>query len=186
MSKEFKIYTKTGDDGTTGLVGGTRVKKYHIRLEAYGTIDEVNAYLGMVHSLADEAQVKGLVTFIQSKLFSIGALLASDEKGQKATNHLSISEEDIRRLEDAIDLFEENLAPLSSFILPVGNQQVSFCHIARTVCRRAERKIIELSEQEKIPKNIIQFVNRLSDLLFVLARKFTADNNLAETEWVSK
>lgn len=186
MSKDFKIYTKTGDDGTTGLVGETRVKKYHIRLEAYGTVDELNSYLGMIHSFEMEDTVKSLIAFIQNKLFTIGVKLASDEKGEKITSHLSISDEDISRLEKSIDLFEENLSELSNFILPVGNQLVGFCHISRTVCRRAERKIIELSEQEFIAPNIIQFVNRLSDLLFILARKFTSDNNLEETAWVTK
>ncbi len=186
MAKEFKIYTKTGDDGSTGLVGGTRVKKYHIRLEAYGTIDELNSYLGLVHSFDMEQEVKDLIQFIQHKLFTIGSKLASDERGEKVTSHLSIEKEDIQRLEKSIDRFEENLPELSNFILPVGNQLVGFCHVSRTVCRRAERKIVELSEQEPVSVNIKLFVNRLSDLLFIMARKFAFDNNLKETPWGGK
>ncbi len=186
MPKEFKIYTKTGDDGTTGLVGGSRVKKHNIRLEAYGTIDELNAYLGLIHSFKMEGEVKELITFIQEKLFTIGSKLASDEKGEGITGHLNVEDEDIVRLEKSIDLFGDKLPELKNFILPVGNQLVGYCHVARTICRRAERRIIELSEHNLIAPNIIQFINRLSDLLFILARKFTFDNNLKETPWVTK
>lgn len=185
MGKEFKIYTRTGDDGTTGLVGGSRVKKYDIRLEAYGTIDELNSYLGVVRSFEMENTSKELILWIQEKLFTVGAKLASDEKGKQKTYPLVCSAEDIGKLEQAIDLFENNLPELKSFILPGGTQLTGFCHIARTVCRRAERRVIELSEHEDIPVNIIKFINRLSDFLFVLSRKTAFDSGIEETPWIS-
>lgn len=185
MSKKFKIYTKTGDDGTTGLVGGSRVKKYNIRLDAYGTIDELNSYLGLIRSYDMEVSVSELLIWIQSKLFTIGAKLASDEKGKMLTDSLECSVDDIKRLENAIDSYETNLPELKNFVLPGGSQLNGFCHVARTVCRRAERKIVELSENENVHQNIIQFINRLSDFLFVLSRKVAYDNGIEETPWIS-
>jgi cob(I)alamin adenosyltransferase len=182
----LKIYTKTGDDGTTGLFGGSRVKKNDIRLEGYGTLDELNAYLGLIRSFDLEKQVIESLIFIQEKLFIIGAKLASDEKGKQITNNIGCSEKDIQKLEEAIDLYEQNLPELKNFVLPGGDQVASYCHIARTVCRRAERRLIQLSEKNELPQKSIEFINRLSDFLFVLSRKVTYDKHLKETFWISK
>jgi len=183
MEKEFKVYTKTGDDGTTGLVGGTRVKKYDIRLDAYGTVDELNASIGVLRSYELPDNVTNLLTQIQNKLFNIGSRLASDEKGESFTVNLVITEEHIRTLEFAIDKFEETLPKLTHFILPGGDLTVAHCHVARTICRRAERRITELSEHTKVQPEIIKYINRLSDFLFVLARKLAFDKNIDEEVW---
>jgi len=183
MTKEIKIYTKTGDDGTTGLVGGSRVKKYNIRLEAYGTVDELNAVLGMVAALNRDGEIDTLLTEIQNKLFNIGSRLASDEKGDEITAGLAIKETDIERLEQAIDRFEEELPELTKFILPRGDELVAQCHVARTVCRRAERRIIEFAKQEKVQPELIKYINRLSDLLFVLARSSGHRRGIEESHW---
>ncbi len=180
---ESKIYTKTGDDGTTGLVGGTRVKKYDPRLEAYGTVDELNTHLGLLCSYDLEDEIKQLLIEIQNKLFNIGSRLASDEKGDNYTKELSIKEENIIRLEKAIDEFEVGLPPLNNFILPGGGVVASQCHIARTVCRRAERRILEFSEQGPVQPETIKYINRLSDFLFVLARKVSNEQGVEETPW---
>jgi len=183
MTKEFKIYTKTGDDGTTGLVGGTRVKKYALRLEAYGTIDELNSLLGVIRSLAVPAEIVDFLVQIQNKLFNIGSRLASDEKGEEFTSNLAVRNEDIEVLELAIDRYQEGLPELRNFILPGGELSVAQCHVARTVCRRAERRIVEFSEQEKVQPELIKYINRLSDFLFVLARYLGHKNGVAETPW---
>lgn len=183
MGKEIKIYTKTGDDGTTGLVGGSRVKKYNSRLEAYGTVDELNASLGVLRSFQLPESIVALLIEIQNKLFNIGSRLASDEKGDSFTKKLSITEEDIRHLENAIDENEKDLPELTHFILPGGDAMVAQCHVARTVCRRAERRIVEFSEQFPVQSEIIKYINRLSDLLFVLARKIAAERGVDETPW---
>lgn len=183
MGKEIRIYTKTGDDGTTGLVGGSRVKKYDPRLEAYGTVDELNAQLGMLRSYDLSGDVIQLLIEIQNKLFNIGSRLASDEKGDGFTKDLSITEANITQLERGIDEFEKELPGLTQFILPGGDVVVSQCHIARTVCRRAERRIVEFSEQQKVQPEIIKYINRLSDFLFVLARKLGNESGVEETPW---
>ena len=183
MGKENRIYTKTGDDGTTGLVGGSRVKKYDPRLEAYGTVDELNAQLGLLRSYDLPEDVVQLIIEIQNKLFNIGSRLASDEKGDSFTKNLSITEENIVLLEKAIDAYEQKLPELTQFILPGGEIAVAQCHVARTVCRRAERRIIEFSELETVQTEIIKFINRLSDFLFVLARKLSASRGVEEFPW---
>lgn len=182
MSK-IKIYTKTGDDGTTGLVGGSRVKKYDLRLESYGTVDELNSWIGMLRSFDLPVDITDYLVEIQNKLFNIGSRLASDEKGDAFTANLSITEENIRFLETAIDEMEKGLPELNAFILPGGDLLVSHCHVARTVCRRAERRITEFSEQQKVQPEIVKYINRLSDFLFVLARKSAALRNVDETPW---
>jgi len=186
MAKKNKIYTKTGDDGTTGLFGGSRVKKSDSRLEAYGTIDELNAQIGFIRSFKFKEPVPGLLVFIQEKLFTICAKLASDVKGKQHTDTLGCREADIKTLENAIDQFEQGLPEITRFILPGGGQASASCHVARTICRRAERRVIQLSDNTKVPENIIKFLNRLSDFLFVLARKAASDNNQKETYWISK
>jgi len=178
-----KIYTKTGDDGTTGLVGGSRVKKFDARLEAYGTIDELNAAIGLLRSYPLSAEITELFIQIQNKLFNIGSRLASDEKGAAYTASLVITKENIKILEDAIDKFEENLPALSYFILPGGDLQSAQCHVVRTICRRAERRILEFAETNEVEPEIIQFVNRLSDFMFVLARKLAVENKNKEVAW---
>lgn len=183
MEKEYKVYTKTGDDGTTGLVGGTRVKKYDARLEAYGTIDELNAAIGVLRSFDLSEDVLGLLVQIQNKLFNIGSRLASDEKGEAFTVDLKITEEHIKLLETAIDRFEEDLPKLTRFILPGGKHAVAQCHVARTVCRRAERRIVEFAENSPVQIETLKYVNRLSDFLFVLARKLAFDKNIDEVYW---
>lgn len=183
MGKEFKVYTKTGDDGTTGLLGGTRVKKFDVRLEAYGTVDELNASIGVLRSFDLSEDELGLLIQIQNKLFNIGSRLASDEKGDVFTEGLKIREEHIKILENAIDKFEEDLPELSNFVLPGGELSVAHCHVARTICRRAERRILEYAENNTVQAETIKYINRLSDFLFVLARKLTFDNNVDEVLW---
>ncbi|WP_321373440.1 cob(I)yrinic acid a,c-diamide adenosyltransferase [uncultured Draconibacterium sp.] len=183
MSGEFKIYTKTGDDGTTGLVGGSRVKKYDLRLESYGTVDELNASIGVIRSYDNGSDVEELLLKIQNKLFNIGSRLASDEKGKEFTDKLVVKTEDVEMLEKAIDKYHETLPELSNFILPGGELSAAQCHMARTICRRAERRILEFSEQTPVEPELIKFINRLSDYLFVLARKLGHDKGIAETNW---
>jgi len=183
---DLKIYTRTGDDGTSGLVGGTRVRKSDLRLEAYGTVDELNSWLGLIRSMTDNAEVSGLLLNIQNNLFIVGSKLASDEKGKQITGNLALDAGKIEELEKAIDEYESKLNPLRNFILPGGSQLVGYCHIARTVCRRAERRIVGLSEIAAIDDFIVRYVNRLSDYLFVLARKLAKDLKSEEITWSQK
>ncbi len=181
----YKIYTRTGDDGTTGLVGGSRVKKSELRLEAYGTVDELNCWIGLIGASLVDAGIKKLLGEVQHTLFVIGSKLASDARGESITGNLLCTAEDIQRLEKAIDEYEKQLSPLKYFILPGGSVPVSNCHIARTICRRAERRIVQLSETAAIDHKIVQYINRLSDYLFVLARKVAHDSGTAEVPWIS-
>lgn len=183
MAKEFKIYTKTGDDGSTGLVGGSRVKKYDVRLEAYGTVDELNAAIGVIRSFKVLQEISDQLVEIQNKLFNIGSRLASDEKGDEFTKKLSITEKHILFLENAIDEMEEELPELTHFILPGGDLAAAQCHVARTVCRRAERRILEFAEIDNVEPEILKYINRLSDFLFVLARKLAASSGIDEKPW---
>lgn len=183
MGKDFKIYTKTGDDGTTGLVGGTRVKKYDVRLEAYGTVDELNAAIGLIRSYKIPENLAVMLAEIQNKLFNIGSRLASDEKGNAFTEKLSITNKHISFLENAIDQMEEELPELTQFILPGGDLAAAQCHVARTVCRRAERRILEFAGTGKVQPEIIKYINRLSDFLFVLARKLAVSSGIEEKPW---
>ena len=179
----MKIYTKTGDDGTTGLVGGSRVKKYDLRLEAYGTIDELNATIGVLLSSELPENVAETLHKIQNKLFNIGSLLASDEKGEAFTASLAITAQNINDIETAIDDYQSRLPELSQFVLPGGNFAAAQCHVVRTVCRRAERRILQFAEHEKVSAETIIYINRLSDFFFVLARKLTFDSGLLEVTW---
>ncbi len=178
-----KIYTKTGDDGTTGLVGGTRVKKFDARLEAYGTIDELNAAVGVIRSCDIPDTISSVLIEIQNRLFNIGSRLASDEKGDKITEKLSITEAHIAFLEKAIDEIEKDLPKLRQFILPGGDLASAYCHVARTVCRRAERRILAFADSGTIQPEIVKYINRLSDFLFVLARKMAAISGVHEEPW---
>jgi cob(I)alamin adenosyltransferase len=178
-----KIYTKTGDDGTSGLVGGNRVKKSDLRLEAYGTVDELNSWIGLIRSIVNNKNVAELLMDVQNTLFIIGSKLASDEKGKRITDSLVIDYGKIEKLENAIDEYEIHLPEIKNFILPGGSLLSGYCHIARTVCRRAERSIIRMDADSKMDKVIVQYVNRLSDYLFVLARKIANDSGTAELFW---
>jgi len=180
-----KIYTKTGDKGYTGLWGGTRVAKSHKRINAYGTIDELNSYLGLLTSFQANEGRKQFLHEIQRTLFSIGSILAADPE-KKNLDLPPIENKTFEALEEAIDNMEKDLVPLKYFILPGGNKEVSFCHIARTVCRRAERNIVKLIQaNEVVPDIVIIYLNRLSDYLFVLARKMGKETGAEEIKWIS-
>lgn len=179
----MKIYTRTGDDGTTGLIGGTRIKKNHIRLEAYGTVDEINSYIGVVRSQYKELHADSVLEVIQNKLFVIGAHLATEESDEMIKKQLPVEVADILLLEDEMDRMISVLPPLNNFILPGGSQASSFCHVARTVCRRAERRIVELGEKSNVDSNLVKYINRLSDYLFVLSRKISMDLKSPEILW---
>jgi cob(I)alamin adenosyltransferase len=178
----MKIYTKTGDKGQTSLIGGTRVPKHHIRIEAYGTVDELNSHLGLIRDQHIDQHSKEILIEIQDRLFTIGSSLASDpEKSRMKIPDLK--EEDITLLELQMDKMNETLPEMRSFVLPGGHSTVSYCHISRCVCRRAERLVIHLSEQDYVNDLVIKYLNRLSDYLFVLSRKFTFDLNAEEIPW---
>ncbi len=181
----MKIYTKTGDQGTTSLLGGTRVLKSNIRIEAYGTVDELNAHLGMLNDFDIGPTLKSRILRIQHELFDIGAYLACETSPEKF--HLPlIKEAHIQELELEIDQMEEELTPLRNFILPGGHPAVSQCHIARCVCRRAERNVIHLNEYQEVSILVIRYLNRLSDYLFVFARKLAKDFGIQEVIWTSR
>ncbi|PIF02322.1 MAG: ATP:cob(I)alamin adenosyltransferase [Draconibacterium sp.] len=183
MVQKARLYTKTGDEGTTGLVGGSRVKKNHIRLEAYGTIDELNSAIGIVRSNALSSEITHWLEQIQHKLFDIGSRLASDEKGLALTAGLEILPKHITMLEKAIDEMEATLPELRHFILPGGEPVSAQCHAARTICRRAERRLLDFAEKNQVQPETIIYINRLSDFLFVLARRISHDKNAVELAW---
>ncbi len=181
----MRVYTRTGDDGTTGLIGGTRVKKYDLRLEAYGTVDELNSWIGLIRSQEIKpADIHDLIE-IQNKLFVIGALLATDTAKVESSAQLTCCAEDISLLEQRMDQILDSLPPLTSFLLPGGNNAVSYCHLARTVCRRAERRAYQLSADTHVPPEVLKYLNRLSDYLYVLSRKVAIDNGIEEIPWKS-
>ncbi len=180
----MKIYTKTGDKGTTALYGGKRLSKGELRIEAYGTVDELNSFLGLVATHPEEKEYSDLLQQIQSRLFDIGTHLAA-EPGKKNLILPEIPDAAISLLEEYIDKMNEKLPELKFFILPGGNRAAAECHIARTVCRRAERYVVRLSENDKIEPILIQYLNRLSDFLFVLARKLANDADEPEIVWKS-
>ncbi len=169
MVKLNKIYTKTGDKGTTSLASGKRVAKDHYRIKAYGTVDELNSILGIVRVKAS-AKVKKIVSDIQNDLFDLGADLATPEQKKYKFTPLRITKNQVNRIEKSIDQYNKKLGSLNSFILPGGSESASFLHNARTVARRAETQTVALSKKEKINKEALRYINRLSDLLFVLSR----------------
>ena len=179
MTKKSLIYTRTGDKGKTSLVGGARVKKTHVRLEAYGTMDELNSQLGLLYTYLTEEGDKKLILWVQHKLFSVGSYLATDQSNTALRIESQIADEDIHRLENAIDEADASLPPLKAFVIPGGSRGSAVCQVCRTVCRRAERRILTMAEEHEVTENVSAFVNRLSDYLFVLARKM---NLLAETD----
>lgn len=178
----MKIYTKTGDAGQTSLLGGSRVSKGELQIEAYGTVDELNAYIGLLRDLITNATVVTELLEIQDRLFTIGSLLANDHT-KNALKLPSIIDEDISRLENEIDAMNENLPPMTAFVLPGGHPTVSNCHVARCICRRAERYVVRLASDVEVDVLLLKYLNRLSDYLFVLSRKLTADLNAEEQLW---
>ena len=188
----MKIYTKTGDKGTTALFGGTRVPKHHIRIECYGTVDELNSHLGLIRDQDIDKHSKNMLITIQENLFTLGAILATDpeksllKSGKARLNIPRISDADITLLEEEMDHMNTTLPPMTHFVLPGGHQTVSFCHIARCVCRRAERLATSLNEIEPLQAELLIYLNRLSDYLFVLARKLSYDMQVDEIKWIPK
>ncbi|MDP9080522.1 MAG: cob(I)yrinic acid a,c-diamide adenosyltransferase [Bacteroidota bacterium] len=181
----MKIYTKTGDKGLTSLIGGTRVAKYHIRIESYGTVDELNSYIGLISDQEISAHDKKILKEIQDRLFTVGASLAADpEKSKMVIPDLYI--EDIELLEQEMDKMNETLPELRHFILPGGSNTISYCHIARCVCRRAERITVHLAEESKVDEKVTIYLNRLSDYLFTLARKIAHENKVPENKWMPR
>ncbi len=178
----MKIYTRTGDDGTTALFGGGRLPKHHIRIESYGTVDELNSYMGLIRHRDVDTRSKDTLAEVQDRLFTIGSLLASDPSKQNLKTP-GLKETDIGLLESEMDAMNETLPEMRSFILPGGDDTVSFCHIARCVCRRAERLTVLLAEKEPVPSEAVKYLNRLSDYLFVLARHIAHRNGIEETPW---
>ena len=179
----MKIYTKKGDKGETSLLGGSKVKKDNIRLESYGTVDELNAFIGHIHDQEISENHKAILLKIQNQLFNLGSVLSFDGK-KSQINLPEITKRNIQMLETEIDRMEEKLATLKDFILPSGHAISSLCHIARTVCRRAERRVVELQAKEKISSNCLEYLNRLSDYLFVLAREILKEKKCSEITWI--
>ena len=182
----MKIYTKTGDQGKTSLIGGTRVLKFHPRIEAYGTIDELNSYIGLIRDHDIAPHFKEILLEIQDRLFTAESLVALDPASKIEVKLPQLHDSDIELLEKEIDAMNEVLPDLSSFILPGGHPIVSYCHVARCVCRRAERLIIRLNQSQTVPDKVIPYLNRLSDYLFVLARRLGKDVNATETPWKAR
>jgi cob(I)alamin adenosyltransferase len=181
----MKIYTKTGDKGSTSLFGGSRVSKHHIRIESYGTLDELNSWLGLIRDQKIDEKTKSDLTRIQSELFTLGAELATEPEKSERLKIETLGEKEITFLENAIDQMNEALPPMTHFILPGGHATVSYCHLARTVCRRAERRMSMLDEQQKLSETSLAYVNRLSDYLFVLSRHLSASLGAEEARWIS-
>ena len=178
----MKIYTKTGDNGQTSLVGGTRISKTELRIEAYGTVDELNSYVGLLRDQEINNNRKDILKEIQDRLFTIGSILASEPE-QTKKRIPDLHESDIELLEKQMDEMDESLEPKRFFILPGGHQSVSFGHLARTVCRRAERVVLKLAQTSEVDELVIKYLNRLSDYLFVLCRMMIKDLHVEEISW---
>lgn len=178
----MKIYTKTGDEGTTSLFGGQRLLKSDLRIDAYGTVDELNSYLGLLRDQPVNANRKEILLEIQDRLFTIGSILATVPGNTKVKIPL-LNESDVVLLEKEIDKMDDQLPPMKSFVLPGGHESVSMGHVVRTVCRRAERLVIALHDQNPVDLILIKYLNRLSDYLFVLCRMMARELNIEETPW---
>jgi cob(I)alamin adenosyltransferase len=178
----MKIYTKTGDLGETSLSGGTRVPKSDPRLEAYGTVDELNSFLGLVRSAVTDPVERDRLIRIQNRVFVVSSNLATDNP-DRLRQLPFLKDEDISDLEAAMDRMSERIPELTHFILPAGNEAVAWCHVARTVCRRAERRMVALAETAPVEPRLIRFINRLSDYLFILARSTAWESGCGETHW---
>ncbi|QHV99847.1 cob(I)yrinic acid a,c-diamide adenosyltransferase [Spirosoma endbachense] len=179
----MKIYTKTGDKGQTGLIGGRRVSKADLRIDAYGTVDELNSWIGLVRDQPINTSQKDLLKEIQDRLFTVGAELATDPEKAIKRAMPAIIAEDVAALEQAMDSMDAELPELRAFVLPGGHESVSFCHLARTVCRRAERLVIGLNDESPVDDLVLQYLNRLSDYLFVLSRKMAQELEAEEVVW---
>lgn len=180
----FKIYTKTGDKGTTSLIGGTKVSKAHLRIEAYGTVDELNSYIGLCRDLLTDETSRATLLETQDRLFTIGSSLACDPEKEPKLRIPDLKETDITLLENEIDRMNEVIPPMKSFILPGGHPAVSHLHVARCICRRAERCCVRLqAESEEVEAIVLKYINRLSDYLFVLARFAGYQLQVAEIPW---
>lgn len=180
----MKIYTKKGDQGTTSLIGGDRVLKSHVRIEAYGTIDELNSHIGILRSFVDDDINPEILKELQDRLFTIGSILASAPDSKMIVPDLHAKDTEL--LENAIDKMNEVLPVLRTFVLPAGSSQVAQCHVVRCVCRRAERLVVYLNDIEPIDALILQYLNRLSDYLFVLARYIGYTNKVEEISWMPR
>ena len=188
MSK-YKLYTKTGDDGTTSLFSGKRVSKHHVRIKAYGTVDELNAWIGLIRNDEIAAETNSFLIKIQYELMTIASQLADDTSA--ITQNLSgkiipITFENITEIESQIDKINSELPELKNFIIPGGHVLISYTHLARCTCRRAERFITELKDREEVSSVVIAYINRLSDYLFILSRKFSKDFDVEEIKWIAK
>ena len=182
----MKIYTRKGDDGTTSLLGGVRVAKHHARIEAYGNIDELNSYVGLLRDLLAGSQHHAVLLEIQDRLFTIGSHLALAPAHEGKMQLPLLIAEDVKSLEIAMDRMDEQLPPMKNFVLPGGHVVVSHCHIARGVCRRAERSVVFLKEQEAVDSIILEYINRLSDYLFTLSRIIAVEKSAEETPWIPR
>ncbi|WP_456406075.1 cob(I)yrinic acid a,c-diamide adenosyltransferase [Caldithrix abyssi] len=179
----MKIYTGSGDSGLTHLVGGQRVLKSTLRIETYGTLDELNSFIGLLQAKLVNAEIKKLLARIQAQIFTLSSEIATPDELQRSRFKEKIDEKEIHFLEQTIDQYSEKLPPLKSFILPGGGEKGALCHVARTICRRAERNLIRWAQEEDIEKNWIIYLNRLSDLLFVLARYLNFQDGRQEIAW---
>ena len=179
----MKIYTKKGDKGKSSLLGGTKVQKDDIRLEAYGAVDELNAFIGHLHDQDINENHKKVLLAIQNQLFNLGSILSFDGKKSKIKLP-ELTKANILALEQEIDKMEQKLAPLTDFILPSGHTICSICHIARAVCRRAERRVVAVAKVEQINENCLKYLNRLSDYLFVLSRLILKEKKGTEISWI--
>lgn len=180
----FRIYTKTGDKGKTSLIGGTKVSKGHLRIETYGTVDELNSWIGLMNDHMTDPGVREMLRESQDRLFTIGASLATDPDKESKMKRPDLHEEDVKKLEDAMDKMDESLPEMKHFILPGGHVAVSHCHIARCVCRRAERLCVALQDEgQPVEPLVLQYLNRLSDYLFVLARYVGHQLQVEELPW---
>jgi cob(I)alamin adenosyltransferase len=185
----YKLYTKKGDDGTTGLLSGKRVSKHHVRIKAYGTVDELNAWVGMIRNFKIDKNTENTLVRIQNELMTVASQLADDTSYEvsKLVKILEpINDENVKYLEDQIDLINDELPELKNFVIPGGHVIVSYAHLARCTCRRAERFVTELNEIENVPHIIIAYINRLSDFLFILSRKLARDYEVEEIKWIAQ
>jgi cob(I)alamin adenosyltransferase len=181
----MKIYTKTGDRGETGLFGGARVSKASARVDTYGEIDELNSVLGLGRTEVQDSATLALLQAVQSQLFNLGAELSTAPDSKVALGIPLVGEQEIEALEQAIDRAESELSPLKTFVLPGGSRGAALLHLARTVCRRAERKLVQLAQSESVRDEAIRYINRLSDALFVLARLENLRSGIADVPWIS-
>jgi len=187
IMKENKVYTKTGDDGTTSLSSGLRVNKHHIRVAAYGSIDELNAWVGLIRDTTKNLLDQDFLLTLQNHLMVLGTQLSTVLEEDFPSEFLDpIEQSQVIEIEHQIDCISLDLTPLKNFVLPGGHPLVSYCHLARCVCRRAERQITELNANDRVSPFVIAFVNRLSDYFFVLSRKFTQDLEIDENKWIPK